>query len=370
MAHPSASTRLFTCLYGSRLYGTQTPTSDRDIKHIVLPSIDSLLLGQPPVTRVKKTNDVEHVSNTADDVDEVTIPLHVFARDFCKGQTYALELAFAVEGDHAEQLFHGVAGMDGDTHRWYQATGDIKLHPFYELVRELRAKFLTSNIDALVGYAVQQASLYSFKGERLDVSRKFMKALEERLNDDRTKAIAAKKTLGEFYHEHLGFNMDVSELLKEFPNYFKLESYDIGGGQQRPCFKLLEKTFPFTNTMEHSLKVAKTIIGKYGNRAAAAVADHVDWKAMMHAVRIVDEGIALLSTSWLTFPLPQADVDHLLMIKRGELPIQAVKDELEDKLARLQELKLTTKLPPISLELYAELDEWLLGWLKRFYKVS
>ena len=48
--------KLFSTLYGSRLYGTQTPTSDLDLKHIVLPPLDRLLLGRGVENKVKKTN--------------------------------------------------------------------------------------------------------------------------------------------------------------------------------------------------------------------------------------------------------------------------------------------------------------------------
>lgn len=95
--------KLFTGLYGSSLYGTNTPTSDRDVKHIVLPDLDSLLLGKKLEAKVKKTNNQKNTRNSADDVDEEFIPLQIFARHFVEGQTYAIELAFALDGLHAEQ---------------------------------------------------------------------------------------------------------------------------------------------------------------------------------------------------------------------------------------------------------------------------
>lgn len=97
------SSKLFSVMFGSRLYGTQTPTSDVDWKHIVLPSLDHLLLGRGVDNKVKKTNNVKNVRNGADDVDEEFIPIQVFAKHFMEGQTYAIELAFAIEGNHASQ---------------------------------------------------------------------------------------------------------------------------------------------------------------------------------------------------------------------------------------------------------------------------
>jgi RNA repair pathway DNA polymerase beta family len=86
---------LFSCQYGSRLYGTQTPTSDLDLKHVYLPALNDLLVGKQLANKVKKTNTKMNTRNGADDVDEEFLPVQVFARDFMMGQTYALELAFA-----------------------------------------------------------------------------------------------------------------------------------------------------------------------------------------------------------------------------------------------------------------------------------
>src|SRR3954469_21639760 len=84
---------LFSVQFGSRLYGTQTPTSDLDMKVVVLPPIDEVLYGTKLVNKVKQTR-TGPGKNTADDIDLEEIPLQIFAKDFLGGQTYALEIAF------------------------------------------------------------------------------------------------------------------------------------------------------------------------------------------------------------------------------------------------------------------------------------
>lgn len=362
--------KLFSCLYGSRLYGTQTPTSDLDLKHVFLPELNDLLIGKQLANKVKKTNTAKNTRNGADDVDEEFLPVQVFARDFMMGQTYALELAFAVEGTHAGQTlwtFNPDLDIEQEAYVPSHKGGHSSMrgeHLFLEFVRELREKFLTSNIKALMGYAVNQASLYSFKGERLNAAREVLSVLQElELADD-------SKHPSNF--ERLSFHSQDARwasLAAKYPKYFKITEYDIGDGQMRPCFMLLEKVLPHTNDLRMSVKVVKNLVDKYGSRADAASADNVDWKATMHALRIVDEGLLLLEQHRLQFPFDQPYVDRLLSIKRGEVPLDEVKAELDEKLEKLKTLEQTTTLEPASRERTEEFEEWLARWMRKFYGV-
>lgn len=351
---------LYSTLYGSHLYGTNTPTSDLDIKRIVLPTIDDLLLCKQVSNKVKKTNTVKHTKNSAEDVDQEDIPLQVFIRDFAEGQTYALEIAFSIDGSHARQQFQvGFGTFVLPPDRAFE-------HPLYQLLIELRTQFLTSNVKAMMGYVFNQANLYSFKGERLNCAREFeflLASIDEYYKDD-------KLTLGgaldapKWHHE-------LKRLEHKYPKYIRLAEYDIGGGRMKPCVILLEKTFPFTNLLDHSFGVLKTIIAKYGSRADAASQDNVDWKATMHAVRIIDEGLELLEHKTITLPRPPATVARLLQIKRGELPLEPIKDELVAKLDRLKDVAVTCGLPSSSDPQFKErLERFTLGWLKSFYDLK
>ena len=39
---------IYSTLFGSRLYGTELPDSDYDVKGVFLPTADEILLGNPP----------------------------------------------------------------------------------------------------------------------------------------------------------------------------------------------------------------------------------------------------------------------------------------------------------------------------------
>ena len=344
--------RLFSCMFGSRLYGTQTPTSDIDWKHIVLPDLDSLLLCKKIENKVKKTNNEMNTRNGVDDVDEEFIPLQVFAKHFIEGQTYAIELAFAIDGTHADQSFFD---LDGESH---------KTSLFYKFVKEMREKFLTSNIKAMMGYVVNQASLYSFKGERLNATRELDVLITEvdmyYKCDDTTLAVIDQAPVWKPY---------VDALEAKYPKYFRRDVYDIGGGRMKPCLIILEKTLPYTNTIIQTLKVLESLQKKYGSRADQASEHNVDWKATMHALRIVNEGIELLSTKKLSFPFEQSYVDYLLSVKRGERPLDPIKEDLSNKLNYMKELELKTHLPVCNEAFKKDFDKWLVVKLREFYKL-
>lgn len=364
---------LFTTLYGSSLYGTSTPTSDRDVKHIVLPDLNNLLLGKKLEAKVKKTNTEKNTRNSADDVDEEFIPLQIFARHFVEGQTYAIELAFALDGLHAEQQVFDPRGEVKNIlgQGWRVKIRDVIFDDydyetplFVEFVHELREKFLTSNIKAMMGYVVNQASMYSFKGERLNAVRE----LHAIITDADVYYKEDEMTLKEIY-ETPRYSGLLNELAQKFPKYFRLEEYDIGGGVMKPCAVILEKTLPFTNSLIQTNKVINALESKYGSRSDAATASNVDWKATMHALRIVDEGIQILTNKKLSFPFDIGYATQLLSIKHGELPLDPIREELASKLDTLKELEKSTTLPTCDAEFMKKFDAWMVGWLHKFYKI-
>lgn len=369
--------KLFTTLYGSKLYGTSTPTSDRDVKHVVLPNLDDLLIGKPVKNVVKKTNKEQNVRNTADDVDEEFIPVQIFARDFMAGQTYALELAYALPLVSSYKTVYTdiVDDMEVDigcNPYWkYSVDKSVELwaeqsfHPYFpQFVGELREKFLTSNIKAMMGYVVNQASLYSFKGERLNAVRALQLVIafaDEYYKED-------EMTLEQVYAAPI-WKERIDAVAAEHPKYVKVTEYDIGDGRFRPCIELLEKKLPFTNTTVHTGKVIAKLEAKYGTRADQASESNVDWKATMHALRIVQEGLQLLDLHTLKLPLDPVWAAHLLSVKRGEIPIEHVKSDIDAGLNELKLLEKTTLLPTSSHEMTVQFEAWLTDWMRKFYQL-
>ncbi len=333
--------KLFETRAGSQLYGTATPTSDIDIKTIILPELRDLLIGKKVQNEVIKTNKKAFTKNSSDDIDEEFIPIQVFAKDFLAGQSYALELAWAIDGTHAHQEI---------------------LHPLFPVfVEELRTRFLTDNVTALIGYSVNQAALYSNKGERLNALR----AVEAMFKLLMTVYPADTKVIDAQFE----FEVHAKQIENSFPKYIQLTTYSVNpAGDQRPCIKVLEKILPYTSTLETNLGVVKAALKRYGSRADAAAVANTDWKATSHAMRIVNEGISLLTEKKLVFPIPENQAKYLRAIKAGEFEYADVITVLNNRLDILKDLELTNRLTP-RLEL-KDFENWLQNWMFKFYKIN
>jgi len=341
-------TPLFKTMFGSRLYGTNTPTSDIDWKELFLPNLENLLIGKKPTNVVVSTGG-DKLRNTKDDVDQEFIPIQVFANDFIGGQTYAVELAFAILSSDFK------AGQEFLSEH---VTGKKDLILF---TRELVESFLTSNIKAMIGYAMNQAQVYGIKGSRLASVRNFHDYLAGILSisgvllDGKPLSESKLETCVEWVNDHTD-------------KYMFMTTYEHMD-QTLPAISILEKLYPVNITVGEAFDRVKKLISKYGTRAEDAEnAKGVDWKATSHAVRITMQAIRILSNGFLVFPLPKKEIDLLLSIKHGELPFAEVEAILVNLFAELDQIKETTVLPRRTAEMDEYFEVWLKGWMRYFYK--
>lgn len=329
---------LFKTMFGSKLYGTNTPQSDEDWKEVFLPPIDLLLVGKKPTNIVYSTGK-DHERNTKDDIDYEYIPVQVFANDVLGGQTYAIELAFAV--------------LNKETH----AGQELKEQWFYNFTLELVTWFLTSNVKAMIGYAMNQANIYGIKGTRLATVKKFAEKLD-------SMVAAGEVTL----EDRLEKMMPWAEANKDkymYPSTY--ENHDV----VFPAISLLEKQYPTNISFEDAIGRTRKLQSKYGSRAESAEnAKGVDWKATAHAIRITQQAIELLEHRTLHFPFTQDRVEHLLNIKHGNIPFDDVAMELADLFDKLDAVKDKTSLQEASPALNDKFEAWLKRWMTRVYKIN
>jgi hypothetical protein len=329
---------LFKTMFGSRLYGTNTPQSDIDWKEVFLPEMPGLLVGRKPTNVVISTGG-DKTRNTKDDVDYEYIPIQVFANDFIGGQTYAVEMAFAVLGfeQHAGQVVQELS--------------------FYEFTRQLTRKFLTSNIKAMIGYAMNQAQVYGIKGTRLASVRKFTDQLNHVLDSGELTTMDSLACMEEWVKA----NED---------KYLFMSTYE-NNGKKFGAVSVLEKLYPLTITLGEAYDRTTALKGKYGSRAQdAESAKGVDWKATSHAVRITMQAIRTLRDHDLVFPLPKEEVELLLDIKHGKKTFDEVEEILTKLFEELDQVKETTTLPAKDAKLEYEFEQWLKGWMMYFYGQS
>lgn len=282
-------------IFGSHLYGTNTPNSDTDYKGIFLPSKRDILLGRIPKS-INTTTKKGNGKNSDQDVDTEIYSLHYFIKLALEGQTVALDMLHA----NSESIIESSIV-------WNQIVAS-------------RHRFYTRNLQAFIGYARRQASKYGIKGSRLNAAQNVMDVLQQ---------MAPESKLHEVW-----------DMLPTSEHLYHVGQSPNGIRQYQVCGKILQET----QTAGHTLDMLKKFYESYGARAKQAEENKgIDWKAVSHAMRAAIQVKELLTRRTITFPL--VDADLLLAIKQGRMDyttevapmLEALMDEVEE-LSRISDL--------------------------------
>jgi predicted nucleotidyltransferase len=297
--------------FGSQIYGTNLPTSDTDYKSIFIPDYKDIILQRPPKTIQNNTKKDEHSKNTAEDIDFEQYALHYWMKLFIEGQTVCYDMLFCP-----------------DKHI-------LATSPEWEEIKKNKEKLINSKITSFAGYCQSQAAKYSLKGSNLAAYEMTVNLLKEK-------------------HQHLRL-MNIKDEIQE--KLIKVAQNDMKYNDKgEPLIKIVQIPHKITGLMEEYLQVgpktkvplnAKVQIAlesyehqirQYGERAKQAkLHQGVDWKALMHAVRVCKEAEELLLTGNISFPRPEKEL--LLKIRKGELPYEEVAELIVQGLDSLNEAK-------------------------------
>lgn len=293
--------KLFELKFGSHLYGTNTPSSDLDIKSIYLPTAREIVLGSYKktlsTTRPKQMGE----RNTKDDVDLEVFSLDRYLQLLSQGQAVALDMLFA-------------------PHYMYLDGSDTRI---MEKIQDNRHEILSSDISAFFGYARQQAAKYGIKGTRVAAVRLVLDYLKDLDEGRRLNSFFITPNVIEWNSEHIKITVIKDE----------------------PHLDVCNRKIPFHATVKYAKSVFQKIFDEYGHRALLAEKNEgVDWKALSHAVRVNSQAKELLTTGWITFPRP--DRELLVDIKTGKMEYQVVAEIIENGLAELEVLKTKSSLRP------------------------
>lgn len=279
-------------VFGSHLYGTNTPDSDSDFKIVSMPTKEQILLGKVP-QKSKHFDTKEGVGkNTNKDVDIEVFTLHNFIELACQGQTVALDMLHAPK----EMVLES-------SHVWDEIVAN-------------RERFYTKNLKAFVGYARRQCAKYSCRGSRLNSAQSVIDVFKYEDDDKR-----------------------LSELWDELPtdeHLHMLGKNSTGIRQYQVCGKILQESI----CVGHAREIVQRFLSAYGQRAILAAENKgIDFKAVSHAIRAAYEVKELLTDNTITFPLKEAE--FLKKVKRGELDylteVSPVLDELMSEVEGLSE---------------------------------
>lgn len=345
--HPNILTAI---TYGSHLYGTSTPTSDHDFKAVTLPAYRDLILNKTlHVERYRfdvNGDPVGHQTPMGDNGYEAEhTPVQKFVHDYLGGQAYAVELVHAVmQGFHVQHV-----------------SGPLVKH-FEALCETLAKDYLHKNVNGMVGFAMKQTFDYVRRGERLNAAKAVMVVLEDLL--ERWAAGGNDKLKVRL--DTQWSNPPMVTVLDEIVARTGLEvGSSVNNNKVMRTLKLNGREYLETTTLIHVANAVEKLIDGYGERSTKASETDVDWKSLSHAVRVYQQVLELLEFGMITFPRPNAA--NLLKIRRGELPLESVKDLLRELDDQVNEAVEATALPPADDAMRAEVDDMLLSWLLKAY---
>jgi hypothetical protein len=289
--------------FGSHLYGTSTPTSDLDYKSVYVPQGRDILLQRVVGSvQIGQKSKREGERNLPSDVDNECYSLQRYLGLISEGQTVAVDMLFAPNPE---------------------ITSDV-----WQRIQRNKERLLTKKSAAFVGYCRTQANKYGIKGSRVASAKNALERFERLLAVNGTTA-----KVGEF------FTAD-DEIIDEHTRTIRKETTQ---GRTERYFECCNRMVGFNNTVKEAVAIYRRIHENYGDRARLAEKNEgIDWKALSHAVRVGREAVELLSTHNITFPLPYAT--HILEIKRGKLPYDAVAQEIETLLEDVEKAAISSTL--------------------------
>jgi hypothetical protein len=344
---------LFRVPFGSHLYGTAGPTSDYDYKAVVLPKLDDLLLNKKISIRKERPDHLKDGDKMLSGETETEyIPLQVFFDDFFNGQTYALEVAFAVV-----QGLHDVPEHDGDKseHFKYQQ----------RLMADLVQQFLTSNVKKMVGYAVTQSQMYGVKTERFTSLKTFLNIVNEHFERFNFGNLSTELKMSNTQLNSV-FHSDLLSKVLTLPHVNMVEVLNVRGGKETtPAIEVVGKKFPLTSSWLSVFNSLTKTLHTYGERVKQFDGEGIDWKALSHAIRITEQILELSKEGTLTFPRPNAA--FLKAVKNGEVQLDEATSYLNAKFSKVDDAIANSVLQQRTPELEKKFEEFKLKELKSLY---
>jgi hypothetical protein len=263
-------------LFGSHLYGLDTPNSDKDYKGIVLPSKNQLLLGKTSFHVDHSTNN-NASRNTKDDVDKTYYSLQYFVDLACQGETVALDMLHATD----DKVI---------------VNSDI-----WKFLVDNRHRFYTKSMKAYIGYVRKQAAKYGAKGSRLAEIERVLN-IANAANDNQT---VGELTVTE---------SDVVKWVVYKDNYY----LEVCGSKYQDNLKI---PFLKRDLQKH--------FDKYGERTKLAkLNEGIDWKALSHALRAGYQARDIFTKGYFEYPLAESSI--LMDVKQGKLDFNVVEPLLSN----------------------------------------
>ena len=295
---------VYVTQYGSKLYGTDNPNSDTDYKGIFIPNKNDVLLKRDIEHFNFNSND-ENSKNSKDDIDLQLFSIYKFFNLLKKGETGAMDILFSMFRE--------------DT----QVYNDKE---FTSIMMENYKKFYNRNLHSFIGYCVGQSKVYNVRGERFNELHLFVEyfnALVKEQGSEKLESMfsAVEEIFQENNYKYIKFIMAPT-------------SRGSGEPKEGRYIEVLGKRFLGTVTVKYFAEKITDMEEQFGNRARAS-AKGVDFKALSHAVRVINEVEELIDTDFILFPLKNRA--YITSIKEGNESLEDVMEYLDRELTIVQD---------------------------------
>jgi predicted nucleotidyltransferase len=294
---------IYLTYFGSRLYGTNRSNSDLDFKGLYFPSKRSLILNkkQQTISWGTKTTKNEGLKNSAEDIDAQIWPVHYWLELLRKGDTNAIDLLFS--WTNAKQCC---------------VMNDCTLNPILN-VSEAWKYVDVKHTTGYINYAYHQAKKYGLKGSRLDTINTIINYLEyyRTFHADEFCGQNIDDVKMDWIWDKL--RKDLSSEKKYDELHYEFIDKDVDSGIPQNIIRVCGKDYQSTIKIAEALSRLKSAYKRYGERAMQAMENEgVDWKAISHAIRCLNQTKELIETKCINYPLVNSE--GLLDIKQGKIP--------------------------------------------------
>ena len=296
--------KIVQILFGSNLYGTNTPASDIDLKSVYIPTGREIVLGTAKETFNTQRQKGPGEKNFAGEEEEEVFSLKKFLKLVSEGQTVSLDMLFA---PHSSILLNDTI--------WSQ-------------IRLNRHRLISKKSSAFIGYCRQQAKKYGIKGSRV---------------------AAVRDTLDFLHHfpnpiQKLGVAEDIISSFVKDREFVEIIEIPTPNGLLIKHLEVCGRKLPFSATIKNAVDVLQKLMDEYGSRALMAEKNEgVDNKAISHAIRIGQQAVELFTTGNITFPRPNAE--FLRDVKIGKYPYKMCAEMIEDLFVAVEEASAKSNLP-------------------------
>ncbi len=291
---------LFLTLFGSTLYGTETPgKSDVDARGIFLPSVESLALNKSPKS-LRYSTGTEETRNNANDLDiDLWSIQHWLLNLLPSGDTGAMDILFSPS--HKKCILYKSELLDA--------------------IFNNHTKFIsTSSGKSYTNYCIGQAKKYGIKGSRVGTLKSIHDFLTSQIHD----------------HEKI---CKLSTRLHDILNHCGNEKFcSLIHVQDEECLYVCGKTHTGGIRIAEFMTRIEKDMRRYGARAAEAELNNgIDFKALSHAVRSLSQMEELVQTGRITFPLHNRK--ELLDIKQGKYPWSEIEPLILSRLSAVETMR-------------------------------